>query len=93
VSENINITNLIKSADSAIRDNIAIAESISVGSKLVVGENIVNSGDIFTNNIFAKSILIRDAVIENTILTKAFIGDIPLSPQKISFINTLKSDV
>ena len=56
VSENINITNLIKSADSAIRDNIAIGESISVGGNIACGKNIVNSGDIYTNNIFAKSI-------------------------------------
>jgi hypothetical protein len=52
VSENINITNLMNSADGAIRNNVAVGESVAIGSNLVVGKNIVNSGDIYTNNIF-----------------------------------------
>jgi hypothetical protein len=92
-SKNINVANLVNTIESATRNNGAFGESVAIGSNLVVGKNIINSGDIHTNTIYAKSLLIRDAVIENTILTKAFIGDIPLSPQKISFINTLTSDV
>jgi hypothetical protein len=93
VSENINITKLMNSADAAIRDNIAIGESISVGGNMACGKNIVNSGDIYTNNIFAKSISIKDAIIENTILTKASIDDVPISSRSLAFISTLTSDV
>jgi hypothetical protein len=93
ISKNINVANLVNTVESATRNNGAFAESLAIGSNLVVGKNIVISGDIHTNTLYAKSLLIRDAVIENTILTKAFIGDIPLLPQKISFINTLTSDV
>jgi hypothetical protein len=93
VSENINITNLMNSADGAIRNNVAIGESVAIGSNLVVGENIVNSGDIFTNNIFAKSILIKDAKIENTILTNAKIDNVDISSRSLAFISTVSSDV
>jgi hypothetical protein len=93
VSENINITKLMNTADGAIRDNIAIGESISVGGNMACGKNIVNSGDIYTNNIFAKSILIKDAVIENTILANAKIDDVPISSRSLAFISTLTSDV
>jgi predicted ATP-grasp superfamily ATP-dependent carboligase len=78
----------MNTVDGAIRNDIADGESMAIGSNLVVGKNIVNSG-----NLYAKSILINDAVIENTILTNAFIENIPISSRSISFISTLSSDV
>jgi hypothetical protein len=92
VSENINSTNLMNTVDGAIRNNAAIGELVAIGSNLVVVKNIVNSGDIFTNNIYAKSIRINDAVIENTLLTNVFIDKVPISSKAISFISNLSSD-
>jgi hypothetical protein len=88
ISKTINVANLTNTVESAIRNNGAFGESVAIGSNLVVGKNIVNSGDIHTNSIYAKNLLIRDAVIENTILTKASIDNIPISSQSISFIST-----
>ncbi len=83
VSENVNITNLMNSSDAAIRDNIAIGASVAIGSNLVVGNDVTNSGNIYTNNIYAKRIRINDAVIENTLLTNAFIDNVPISSQNL----------
>jgi hypothetical protein len=53
---------------------VAIGESLSIGSNLVVGRNIINSGDIYTKNIYADSINIRDSVIQNLTLGSYFIN-------------------
>jgi hypothetical protein len=83
VSSNINIDNLLLTKDAAIRDDVCIGESLSIGSNLCVGKNIVNSGDIFTNKINAKSIT----------FINAFIEDIAIKKDSISFIKNLSSDV
>ncbi len=93
ISKNINVANLVNTVEFATRNNGAFAEALAIGSNLVVGKNIVNSGDIFTNNIFAKSILIKDAVIENTILKNAKLDNVSISSRSLAFISTVSSDV
>jgi hypothetical protein len=44
----------MNTVNGAIRNDVAIGESLAVGSNLVVGKNKVNSGDIHTNDIYAK---------------------------------------
>jgi hypothetical protein len=85
VSENINITTLMNSADGAIRNNVAVGESVTIGSNL-----IVNSGNTFTNNIFA---IFSQTIIQNTILTNAKIDNVYISSKSLAFISTLSSDV
>jgi hypothetical protein len=87
------VANLVNTVNVSIRNDVSIGESIAIGSNLVVGKNIINSGDFFTNYIYAKSIRINDAVIENTVLTNAFIDNVPISSQSLSFISTLSSNV
>ncbi len=93
ISKNINVYSIINSVESTTRNNGVFGESVSVGSNLVVGKNIVNNGDIFTNNVYATSVQIKDAVIQNTILTNAFIDNVQIKPRALSLIANVTSDV
>jgi hypothetical protein len=88
ISKNINVAHLMNTVVFATRNNGAFGEALAIGSNLVVGKNIVNSGDIHTNTIYAKSINLNNAVFKNIL-----IDDIPINSASIRYIQNLSSDV